>query len=166
VVGQIAKIKGCRAVGIAGSVAKCRYAVDELGFDACINRRAPDFVEALARACPSGVDIYFENVGGAVLRAVWPLLNNFGRVPSAASSRSTTIQRPPPDPASYPYSLIASPYGASSSPIIRSDRRTSCATFRPGFAPGASNTARTSSTVWNERPKPSSACCRAAISAS
>jgi NADPH-dependent curcumin reductase CurA len=59
VVGQIAKIKGCRAVGIAGSVAKCRYAVDELGFDACINRRAPNFVESLARACPSGVDIYF-----------------------------------------------------------------------------------------------------------
>jgi len=102
VVGQIAKIKGCRAVGIAGSVAKCRYAVDELGFDACINRRAPDFVEALARACPSGVDIYFENVGGAVLRAVWPLLNNFGRVPVCGLIAQYNDAAPAPGPSLVP----------------------------------------------------------------
>ena len=101
-VGQIAKIKGCRAVGIAGSVAKCRYAVDELGFDACINRRAPDFVEALARACPSGVDIYFENVGGAVLRAVWPLLNNFGRVPVCGLIAQYNDAAPAPGPSLVP----------------------------------------------------------------
>jgi NADPH-dependent curcumin reductase CurA len=79
-VGQIAKIKGCRVVGIAGGDAKCRYVVDELGFDACIDHRAPDFAAALARACPKGVDVNFENVGGAVLQAVWPLLNDFARV--------------------------------------------------------------------------------------
>ena len=79
-VGQIAKIKGCRVVGIAGGDAKCRYAVDELGFDACIDHRAADFDAALARACPKGVDVNFENVGGAVLHAIWPLLNDFARV--------------------------------------------------------------------------------------
>jgi NADPH-dependent curcumin reductase CurA len=79
-VGQIAKIKGCRVVGIAGGDAKCRYVVNELGFDACIDHRAPDFAQALARACPKGIDVNFENVGGAVLQAVWPLLNDFARV--------------------------------------------------------------------------------------
>jgi NADPH-dependent curcumin reductase CurA len=81
VVGQIAKIKGCRAVGIAGGAAKCEFVVEELGFDACVDHRAPDFRERLAAACPKGVDVYFENVGGAVQQAVWPLLNNFARVP-------------------------------------------------------------------------------------
>jgi NADPH-dependent curcumin reductase CurA len=70
VVGQLAKIKGCRAVGIAGSPDKCRYVVDELGFDACMNYKTDDLVPALRAACPNGVDIYFENVGGAVLAAV------------------------------------------------------------------------------------------------
>ena len=81
VVGQLAKIKGCRAVGIAGGEQKCRYVVDELGFDACVDHRRPDFAEALKAACPKGIDIYFENVGGAVFDAVLPLLNTFARVP-------------------------------------------------------------------------------------
>ena len=76
-VGQIAKIKGCRAVGISGGAEKCAYAVNELGFDACINRNAPDFEAQLAAACPDGIDVYFENVGGAVLAAVLALLNPF-----------------------------------------------------------------------------------------
>ena len=80
-VGQIAKIKGARAVGIAGGADKCRYVVDELGFDACIDHRAPDFAEQLAAACPDGIDVYFENVGGAVFDAVLPLLNTKARVP-------------------------------------------------------------------------------------
>src|SRR2546428_14176289 len=70
IVGQLAKIKGCRAVGVAGSAEKCRYVVDELGFDACVNYKTDDLVPALRAACPSGVDIYFENVGGAVFTAV------------------------------------------------------------------------------------------------
>jgi NADPH-dependent curcumin reductase CurA len=81
VVGQIAKIKGARAVGIAGGPAKCRYVVDELRFDACIDHRAPDMAEQLKAACPNGIDVYFENVGGAVFEAVFPLFNNFARVP-------------------------------------------------------------------------------------
>jgi NADPH-dependent curcumin reductase CurA len=80
-VGQIAKIKGCRAVGVAGGPEKCRYVVKELGFDACIDHRASDFDKQLAAACPKGIDIYFENVGGRVLEAVIPLLNFFARMP-------------------------------------------------------------------------------------
>jgi NADPH-dependent curcumin reductase len=81
VVGQMAKIQGTRVVGIAGNSGKCQYLVDELGFDAAVNRREPSFSEDLQTACPQGVDIYFENVGGSVLQSVVPLLNNFGRVP-------------------------------------------------------------------------------------
>jgi NADPH-dependent curcumin reductase CurA len=80
-VGQIAKIKECRAVGIAGGTEKCRFVVSELGFDACIDHRAPDFTQQLEVACPRGIDVYFENVGGAVQQAVWPLLNDFARIP-------------------------------------------------------------------------------------
>jgi NADPH-dependent curcumin reductase len=80
-VGQIAKIKGCRAVGIAGGPDKCRYLVDELGFDAAVDHRSPTLAADLAKACPKGIDVYFENVGGAVWTAVLPLLNDFARVP-------------------------------------------------------------------------------------
>jgi hypothetical protein len=79
--GQIAKIKGCRAVGIAGGPAKCRYLIEEYGFDAAIDRLAePDIAAAIARECPDGVDIYFDNVGGAVLDAVLPLMRVGGRI--------------------------------------------------------------------------------------
>jgi NADPH-dependent curcumin reductase len=81
VVGQISKLKGCRAVGVAGGTAKCHYVTTELGFDACIDHRAPGMAEALRAACPQGIDVYFENVGGAVLEAVAPLLNDGSRVP-------------------------------------------------------------------------------------
>lgn len=80
-VGQIAKIKGLRAVGIAGGAEKCRYVKEELKFDACIDYKADSFVTELAVACPDGVDIYFENVGGAVTKAVAGLLNSGARVP-------------------------------------------------------------------------------------
>ncbi len=81
VVGQVAKIKGCRVIGIAGGADKCRYVVEELGFDACIDHRGADFAQQLAAACPKGIDVYFENVGGAVFDAVLPLLNARARVP-------------------------------------------------------------------------------------
>jgi hypothetical protein len=80
-VGQIAKVKGARAVGIAGGVEKCNFVTGELGFDACVDHRADDFAAQLAAACPDGIDVYFENVGGAVFRAVFPLLNPFARIP-------------------------------------------------------------------------------------
>ena len=78
--GQIAKIKGCRVVGIAGSQQKCRFVEDVLGFSACLNRRDEDFAEQLAQACPDGIDIYFENVGGEVYETVLPLLNMQSRI--------------------------------------------------------------------------------------
>jgi NADPH-dependent curcumin reductase CurA len=81
VVGQVAKLKGCRAVGIAGGAEKCRYVIDELGFDDCIDHYSPDFAQKLKDACPNGIDVYFENVGGAVFEAVLPLLNVRARVP-------------------------------------------------------------------------------------
>jgi NADPH-dependent curcumin reductase CurA len=81
VVGQVARIMRCRAVGIAGGAEKCRHAVQVLGFDACVDHRSPDFREALKAACPDGVDVYFENVGGAVLDAVLPRLNDNARIP-------------------------------------------------------------------------------------
>ena len=80
-VGQIAKIKGARAVGIAGGKEKCDYVKNELGFDECLDHRDPDLAAKLKDACPKGIDVYFENVGGAVFEAVFPLLNAFARVP-------------------------------------------------------------------------------------
>src|SRR6201995_3393058 len=80
-VGQIAKIKGARAVGIAGGKDKCDYVKKEFGFDECLDHRDPDLAAKLREACPKGIDVYFENVGGAVFEAVFPLLNSFARVP-------------------------------------------------------------------------------------
>jgi NADPH-dependent curcumin reductase CurA len=80
-VGQIAKILGCRAVGVAGGPKKCAAVVDEYGFDACVDHRSPNMAAELAAACPSGIDVYFENVGGKVLKAVTKLLNRGARVP-------------------------------------------------------------------------------------
>ncbi len=80
-VGQLAKIAGARAVGIAGGPNKCAFVKNDLGFDAAIDHRATDFPAQLAAGCPNGIDVYFENVGGAIWQAVLPLLNNFARVP-------------------------------------------------------------------------------------
>ena len=80
-VGQIAKLQGARTVGIAGGERKRAYLQDELGFDVALDHRAPDFADRLRAACPDGIDVYFENVGGAVFDAVVPLLNDFARIP-------------------------------------------------------------------------------------
>jgi NADPH-dependent curcumin reductase len=80
-VGQLAQLAGARAVGIAGGAEKCAYVQNELHFDAAIDHRAADFPAQLAAACPEGIDVYFENVGGAMWQAVLPLLNRFARVP-------------------------------------------------------------------------------------
>jgi len=80
-VGQLARISGAKVIEIAGGNEKCRYVKDELGFDAVVDHRASDFAAQLAAACPKGIDVYFENVGGTVWQAVLPLLNNFARIP-------------------------------------------------------------------------------------
>jgi NADPH-dependent curcumin reductase CurA len=80
-VGQIAKLKDCRVVGVAGGADKCAWAVEGLQFDACIDHHSQDFAVKLAAACPNGVDVYYENVGGKVFNAVLPLLNAHARIP-------------------------------------------------------------------------------------
>jgi NADPH-dependent curcumin reductase CurA len=81
VVGQIGRIKGCRVIGIAGGAEKCNFVKDELGFDDCLDHHEANLADRLKAACPKGIDVYFENVGGAVFDAVLPLLNNFARIP-------------------------------------------------------------------------------------
>ena len=81
IAGQIAKLKGARAVGIAGGADKCRYVEEELGFERCLDRKTPDLPARLAAACPDGIDVYLELVGGEVFWAVLPLLNRNARVP-------------------------------------------------------------------------------------
>jgi NADPH-dependent curcumin reductase CurA len=106
-VGQIAKLKGCRAVGVAGSAEKCAYVTSELGFDACLNHRDAGFAEALAAACPDGIDIYWENVGGAVFQAVLPLLNRFARVPVCGLIAQYNATELPPGPNEIPLLMRA-----------------------------------------------------------
>ena len=96
VVGQIAKIKGCRVVGVAGAQEKCDYVTNELGFDACLSRHRDDLPDALAAACPDGIDVYFENVGGKVFEAVLPCLNTFARVPVCGRIANYNDTEPPP----------------------------------------------------------------------
>ncbi|MBL8894774.1 MAG: NADP-dependent oxidoreductase [Rhizobiales bacterium] len=98
VVGQIAKIKGCRVVGIAGGKDKVRYITEELGFDVGLDHRSDDFAAKLKAACPKGIDIYFENVGGKVWEAVFPLLNFFARVPVCGLIAQYNATALPPGP--------------------------------------------------------------------
>jgi len=118
VVGQLAKLKGCRAVGIAGGEEKCRYAVETLGLDACLDHRAPGLRARLAEVCPDGVDVYFENVGGAVLQAVLPLLNTRARVPVCGLVAM--------------YNAVSLPAGPDRSPLLMSTILTKRLTMR-GF---------------------------------
>jgi NADPH-dependent curcumin reductase len=97
-VGQLGKMAGLRAVGIAGGAQKCKYVLEELRFDAAIDHRAPDFPQQLAQACPKGIDVYFENVGGAVWQAVLPLLNSFARVPVCGLIAQYNASGRPPGP--------------------------------------------------------------------
>jgi NADPH-dependent curcumin reductase CurA len=97
-VGQLAKMHGSRVVGIAGGESKCQYAVRELGFDACVNYKSKSFTADLKTFCPRGVDVYFENVGGPVFKAILPRLNNFARIPVCGAityyNDGATLQEP------------------------------------------------------------------------
>ncbi|RAP58286.1 NADP-dependent oxidoreductase [Oleiagrimonas sp. MCCC 1A03011] len=98
VVGQVAKLLGCRVVGIAGGKEKCDYVTGTLGFDACIDHRQADMAEKLKAACPDGIDVYFENVGGKVFDAVLPLLNSKARIPLCGLIASYNATELPPGP--------------------------------------------------------------------
>ncbi len=101
IVGQIAKIKGCRAVGIAGGPEKCRYVTDTLGFDACVDYKAGDLAGQLAAACPKGIDVNFENVGGEILDAILPQMNVFGRVAICGMISAYNVTAAPQGPANF-----------------------------------------------------------------
>jgi NADPH-dependent curcumin reductase CurA len=94
-VGQIARKRGARAVGIAGGPEKCAFVREQLGFDDCVDHRSPDLPALLAAVCPKGIDVYFENVGGAVFRAVLPLLNLRARIPVCGLVSQYNAQHPP-----------------------------------------------------------------------
>lgn len=98
IVGQIAKLKGCRVVGLAGSDEKCRHVVDHLGFDACINYKTENVLEALRRECPNGIDVDFENVGGEILDAVLTLINDKARIVLCGLISSYNADKPVPGP--------------------------------------------------------------------
>ena len=98
IAGQLAKLGGCRVVGVAGGAEKCRYVEAELGFDHCLDRREPDLAGRLRQACPAGVDIYVELVGGDLLWAVLPLMNLHGRIPVIGSIAWYNLARPPEGP--------------------------------------------------------------------
>ncbi|HEV8584177.1 MAG TPA: NADP-dependent oxidoreductase [Methylomirabilota bacterium] len=98
VVGQLAKLRGCRAVGIASSKDKCSYALRELGFDACVSYRVPDLAAVLKDACPNGIDVYFDNVGGDVLKAVLKNVNPFARIPLCGIISQYNATEMPPGP--------------------------------------------------------------------
>ncbi|MBD1880943.1 NADP-dependent oxidoreductase [Coleofasciculus sp. FACHB-T130] len=98
VVGQIAKLKGCRVVGVAGSEAKCDYVVKELGFDACINRKTQDLSSALKDTCPNGIDVYFDNTAGPILEAVLQQINLGARIPLVGLISQYNAENPPPGP--------------------------------------------------------------------
>ena len=99
VVGQIAKVRGCRVVGVAGGEAKCGFVTGELGFDACVDHRGDDLKARLDAACPDGIDVYWENVGGAVQAAAFPRLNDFGRMVMCGmiAEYNDTTPRPGPN---------------------------------------------------------------------
>ena len=100
-VGQLAKIKGCRAVGIAGGPAKCEWVVKELGFDACIDYKAGPVKEGLKAHCPKGVDIYFDNVGGEILDAVLTRINRHARIIICGAISQYNNTEPVKGPANY-----------------------------------------------------------------
>jgi hypothetical protein len=105
-VGQIARIQGCRAVGIAGSAEKCRWITEELGFDAAIDYKSEDVPAALERTCADGIDVYFDNVGGPVLDACLQRMNLFGRIPTCGLISRYNAREAMPGPYAYPLILL------------------------------------------------------------
>jgi NADPH:quinone reductase len=106
-VGQIAKIKGCRVVGIAGADDKVQWLVHDLGFDAAFNyKTVSDYMAKLKEICPAGIDCYFDNVGGAITDAVFPLLNVFGRVSVCGQISMYNLEKSEPGPRLLPFTLV------------------------------------------------------------
>jgi NADPH-dependent curcumin reductase len=98
IAGQVAKILGCRVVGVAGTKEKCSWVVDELGFDACIDYKEGNVADALHDACPEGIDVYFDNVGGEILDAALEHMNDFGRLVECGMISAYNDKEPVPGP--------------------------------------------------------------------
>jgi NADPH-dependent curcumin reductase CurA len=158
-VGQIAKLKGCRTVGIAGGSEKCRYAVETLGFDICLDHHAVDFASQLAEACPQGIDIYYENVGGKVFDAVLPLLNTSARVPLCGLVSGYNATGLPEGPDRLPLLMATLLKNVSACRALSSARITgivlpsSRRRWGAGYRKVKSNTASSLSMAWNRRPR-------------
>ncbi len=103
-VGQIAKIKGCHVVGLTGSDDKCRWITEDLGYDIAINYKTENLAEALAKACPNGIDVYYDNVGGKILDECLKLMNLHGRIPTCGLISQYNATEPVPGP--YNYGLV------------------------------------------------------------
>lgn len=106
IVGQIAKIMGCRVVGTAGGAEKCNWLVNELGFDAAIDYKSRNLYRAVKEACPNGIDVYFDNTGGEVLSAALSRMNLYGRVACCGAVSNYDIATPSPGPAGVPGFLV------------------------------------------------------------
>jgi NADPH-dependent curcumin reductase len=106
IAGQIAKINGCRVVGIAGTDEKCAWVTNKLGFDACINYRTDDVAARLRATCPDGVDVFFDNVGGEILQAVLDRINQRARVVLCGAISMYNSHEPPPGPSNYMQLII------------------------------------------------------------
>src|SRR5205823_47672 len=106
VVGQIARIKGCHTVGIAGGPEKCRIAVEEFGFDVCVDYKADDLADRLRSACPRGIDVYYENVGGEILDTALAQMNRFGRIPVCGLISTYSATEAPPGPKNFRSILV------------------------------------------------------------
>ncbi len=164
VVGQIAKIKGARAVGIAGGADKCKYVKDELGFDDCVDHRDPALAEKLKAACPKGIDVYFENVSGAGVgcgvSAAQSVCAHSGVRTDRAVQRDRVPRHEVQDIADFPRGADQAPHH----PRLHRDRisaagsTTSSATCRSGSRTARSSIARTSPKALRMRPLPSWAC--------
>jgi NADPH-dependent curcumin reductase CurA len=106
IAGQIARIKGCRVVGTAGGAEKCDWLIRELGFDAAIDYKSADLRRSLRTACPQGIDVYFDNVGGEVLQTALFLMNERGRIVCCGNLSQYNAEKPAPGPIGVPGLLV------------------------------------------------------------
>lgn len=156
-VGQIGKLKGCHVVGVAGGAEKCRYATEILGFDICLDHHAADFAEQLAKACPQGIDVYYENVGGKVFDAVLPLLNTSARIPLCGLVSGYNATKLPDGPDRLPLLMATLLKNASACKGLLLVRTTGTGfmsfsrRWGAGSRKGRSTTANRSPTDWKKR---------------
>ncbi|MDF5978831.1 NADP-dependent oxidoreductase [Pseudomonas aeruginosa] len=160
IVGQIARIRGCRTVGIAGGASKCAWLVRELGFDAALDYKTGTLADDLRRTCPDGIDAYFDNTGGAILDACLPNMAEHGRVACCGAISQYDLDRPAAGPAGIPGLLIIKRLTLRGFLLATFSRAESGRSpiSRHGSTPGRSRYTRMCSTDWVPRRRLWSAC--------